>query len=550
MRLDASRFAAQERLAARPRLIERSRGEMEVMAPIAWTSARVEAWLDWSDGLPEDYPIETPPAAIDPGMPSDLLLGGGPARYARRLAAWGWRLGLFDGGADAAEFEAALFGAYAAGLVAPGPSLAFGARLHPLLVDPARAPAATPRHLDLAKAWTSPSPRPCGGRLEAVSDAVRRLQGDPAAGADPAENPALARAAWAARDAGADDAEIIAAIALGQAGEAAPLQPAGRVLLAERSMILASEPPARRAALAAWNGSELILAFGRADALALDRAAAGPLAAIDVTQLDDDDSLAGLARLIVVTLDLEVSAGFCTTVEDAHRRRDHRPVTLTLAGVAERLVAEGLVYGGADGRARAATLQALASAAALEASADLAAKLGPYPAFEASRERQLRALDDRLVLARALPDSATARRARTLFERARDTAAQTGFRNAQATGPAADRELALRLGALSLDAAPWAGPASLAETADCVLVPALNEFALKGLAKLGADADDARAHVLGYRSLDGAPAIDHAALVARGIHRPRNLGHRSGAADCHGHSRRRCTRHRGGRLCS
>jgi len=218
-----------------------------------------------------------------------------------------------------------------------------------------------------------------------------------------------------------------------------------------------------------------------------------------------------------VALDIEVSAGFCKTVEDAHRRRDHRPITLALAGLAERLVTEGLAYGDSEGRCRAATLQALASGAALAASADIAAKLGAYPVFAADRERQLRALDHRLALARTLPNSPTARLACAHLERAREMATETGLRNAQVTGPAADPELALRLGSLSLDAAPWAGPASIAETADGVVVPTLSEFALKGLGKLGADTDAARVHVLGYRSLDGAPAVDHAALAARGF---------------------------------
>ena len=50
-----------------------------------------------------------------------------------------------------------------------------------------------------------------------------------------------------------------------------------------------------------------------------------------------------------------------------------------------------------------------------------------------------------------------------------------------------------------------------------MILPALDEAALKGLALLGADSDSARAHVLGRRSLEGAPAIDPAALAARGF---------------------------------
>ena len=55
-----------------------------------------------------------------------------------------------------------------------------------------------------------------------------------------------------------------------------------------------------------------------------------------------------------------------------------------------------------------------------------------------------------------------------------------------------DAELSLRLGGLSQDAAPWRGPGALAESADGVILPALDAAALKGLALLGADSDSAR----------------------------------------------------------
>src|SRR5438105_1127492 len=39
-----------------PRQIERAGGLDETLAPRDWTTARVEAWLDWSDGLARDFP--------------------------------------------------------------------------------------------------------------------------------------------------------------------------------------------------------------------------------------------------------------------------------------------------------------------------------------------------------------------------------------------------------------------------------------------------------------------------------------------------------------
>jgi ribonucleoside-diphosphate reductase alpha chain len=499
------------------RRIETAHGERDVVAPVAWPTARVEAWLDWADALPQDYPTGDAPATLRPEAAADPLLGGGPARQARRLAAWGLRLGHLQGVGEAAGFADQLFALYAAGLAAPGSTLAFGARLHPLAVDPARSPVTPPHHIESPETWAAPSQEPVAQRLAAVSDAVGRCQGDADACADPAANQALARAAWAAREAGAADQAIADAIALGRAGENASSSPSTRILLADRAGLLSGGKGARRAAFAAWGGADLTLAFAEADALALTLAAAGPRAALDAAAIDSDADLATCARLLIVALDIEASAGFSDAVVDAYRRRDHRPVTLALAGVGERLVAEGLPYGSPAGRARAAALQALVTAAALDASTELAETLGAYPAFEAERAERLADLNRRQALARALTEGPTAGLARSLFGTARARAAETGLRNAQVTGPAADPELTLRLGGRAEASAPWRGPAALAETADGVIVPTMADAALKGLARLGADPEPARIQVLGRRSLAGSPAIGPPALADRGF---------------------------------
>jgi ribonucleoside-diphosphate reductase alpha chain len=506
------------RLVVGPRRIETRRGEWDVLAPDAWPTARVEAWVDWADALPEDHPDGDLPSALGPEAPTDPLLAGGPARHARRLGAWGLRLGHFQDGAEADAFAEALFDCYANGLAAPGSGLAFGVRLHPLVNDPARAPRAPLWRLDAPGACDGPAKSPVASRLASVIDAVRRCHGDPGACADPAENQALARAAWAAREAGAADAAIADAIALGRFGEDAPPAPPTGVLLAERVAVAAGATSARRAALGAWSGAaHLTLAFDEPDALALERAAASPRAALNLASVTDDADLVAMVRLLVVALDIEASIGFCETAADAHRRRDHRPVALTLAGLHERLVAEGLAYGSPAGRSRAAALQALVAAAALETSAELASSLGPYPQFGGEREGKLGDLDRRLSLARALPESPTARRSRALLVKAHSLVDATGLRNTQITGGAEDLEVALRLGGLSLNAAPWRGPAGVAETADGMILPTLDEAALRGLAALDVDAEAARVHVLGRRTLEDAPAVDAASLVARGF---------------------------------
>jgi ribonucleoside-diphosphate reductase alpha chain len=459
-------------LATGERLVERPCGLQSVIAPVAWPGARVEAWLDWGDSLARDWPAIELPAELRLDAPCDPLLAAGPDLFARRQAAWGLAIGHFDTAEEALRFRRALFGVFAAGLAAPGRSLPFGVRLHPLALDPAPPPPIKVASVhDLGPGGASP-----GDRLAAVADQVRRCEGDRSACADPAVNQALARTALAARAAGASDQSIADAISLGLAGESeAPIAP-GPVAWADRDCIAAADAPARRAALCGWAG-DLTLAFSEEDALALVRATAAPCAALEVTMAQSERDLAALTRLLTVSLDIEASVGFCDTVEAAHIRRDFRPLRLALAGMGERLAAEGLAFASDAGRSRAAALLAVVRDAAHEVSIALAGVLGSFPAQHGEAPR----------------------------------------RNSELLGPADGPDLALRAGARPLGARPWSGAVGLSETADGEIVPVLTEAAVCGLQGMGVDLDLARQHVLGRRTLADAPGLDPSGLAAKGF---------------------------------
>ena len=505
-------------LAAEWRAIERPGGEARVLAPISWPSAQVEAWLDWADSLPTDLPVGDLPAVLLGDSVSRGFLDGGPDRYVQRLAAWGLALSVFDTAKDAKAFADTIGALLSAGLVAPGSSLAFGARLHPLVQDPALFPMTAPQCLD-RQIFSDTDPRDrLAPRLKAVSDAVRRCQGDPSACADPAQNHALLRVALAAQDMGATDHEIADAVALGRSGETMVSLAANTITWAGRAELMDAGPTARRAAVASWCGADVTLAFSESDALALKRAEAAPSAAINVAALETPENLAAVVRLMVIALDIEVSAGFSDGVEQAHLRRDHRPLSIVLAGVAERLVAEGLTYGAPDGCERAAVFQALATAAALSASAEIAGRVGAYPSFDSNRHQRLAELATRIEATRRLPSSPATELALALMDAALADATATGMRNALVTGgPATDGEMALRLGSMALGANPWNGPLCASETADGAALPSINLFALDGLAVLGVQPDIARRHVTGHRTLAEAPDLDPVALGARGF---------------------------------
>ena len=499
-------------LEVRARRMERSDRCEDVLAPSGWTSARIEAWLEWGAELPADYPPCELPAALSPEGPADPLLNGGPDRCARRLAAWGWALGVFEGAGDAEAFRALLFNLFARGLAAPGPTLPLGARVHPLANDPARAPAETILTVD-SPDFRAVVTRPPVPTLASVFGAIARCEGDKAACADPATNQALARSVLDARVAGVGEAEIADAIALAHEGVEAAEAPGvtgPMIAIGDRDETIAGDPRGAPAALASWRTGGLTLAFAARAARALSLAGIAPAAAINVSALCEAADLEAGTRILTVALEIEASAGFLAIPEDAYRRRDFRPLALSLAGVGEHLVSVGLAFSEAAGRERAAALHALVLGAALATSAELARKLGTCSAFDGEREAIVARLEEAAAAARGLPDPLGARGAE-LIDQARGAARKHGLRNVQLTAGEHDRETSLRLGALALGAHPWAGPRQNAETADGEIIPILNEATLQGLAVLGLDPDAARTHVLGAGTLEGAPGLERLA---------------------------------------
>jgi ribonucleoside-diphosphate reductase alpha chain len=433
--------------------IERTDAAAAVHTPMGWTAARVEAWLDWGLALPVDLAVGATPDGfgLDGFELDEALLGGGPALYARRQASWGRALGRLDDGAQAALFAEELFALLALGLFAPGPARPDGFRLHPLVADPSTAPA--PSLDDAPLAPSGPTAFQLE-RLRAVAEAVIRCDGDPADCADPAVNQALARAALAARGAGLADAAIADAIALGRAD--LPLD----TIRSDARYVVADRHAVGTEALVAgaWLAGAPTVTFDPADARALLLAEAAAAGTLSVWELADPADLRAATRLATLALDIELSAGFTEASRLAYWRRDFRPIQIAIAGVAERLVAEGLDYGDAAGRRRAAELHATIAA----------------------------------------------------------TAEATSAGHALLTGPARDPEAGLKLGGLSVDAEPWAGPVTRAETADGATIAVLSEPALQGLRALGLDADAAAVEALGRRTLVDAP-IAAATLAAKGF---------------------------------
>jgi ribonucleoside-diphosphate reductase alpha chain len=412
------REASRTRIEART--VELGGRLVEVQAPAHWTGARLDAWIDWAGGATD--------------------LPGAIAEAVEDLTARAQAQGLVKDVHARTRFRDELTEALLAGTVAMAPARPGG----PLpAVEAGSAEVARLVAVCRGEAAAEAATIELGRRMQAVMDAVARCEGDAEACADPQGNPSLARAADAARAAGASDASILDAIALARAGESAwdvepPLHDA------RGPRLVVAGPADEAVARAAWATGAVILAPSLADAARIAAADGAARGGIDL-----------MGFWSASGFDIDAFEAAVALLAGALAARGDGAGVIGLAGLGEWLVAHGLDYGSDAARETARELYLAADRAMAGAGAGLA-----------------------------------------LFR---------------------DPELELRLGGGRLSGEPWAGPMTLAESADGETVRVLSEAAVRGLALAGVEAAEAHALLLGRSDLAEAPGVNHAALLARGF---------------------------------
>jgi len=412
------------------RTIEQGGRIVEARAPAHWTAARLDAWIDWAGGETDI------PAAVE--------------AYVEALTGRAQEKGLVRDVRARTRFRDQLTEALLAGVIAIGPPPAaaapsvIGADSPGLEAQLARLTAA-----HRGRAAAEAAALELGRRLQAVMDSVLRCEGDPVLCADPQGNPSLARAAEAARAAGASDALILEAVAAARAGEtvweAEPPAPGVDTL----GLVVAGAPGeavAASVARAAWATGAVAVAPDLASAEAIAAGETALRAGVELTGFWSD---AGF--------DIAGFEAACALLAAALAASSDGPVAVGLCGLGDWLAGHGLDYDSDAGRETARELYEAAGRAM--AGAALAGGL-------------------------------------SLFR---------------------EPELELRLGGGRLNAEPWLGPVTFAETADGEPVRVLSDAAVRGLGLAGAVALEAHDLLLGRSDLSEAPAVNHAALTARGF---------------------------------
>ena len=533
------------------RVIERAGTFTEVICPRDMPSARCEAWLDWGDSRAANLSGALPSGTwLRDGDADSDAFGGAIADYAHRLSQWGLRLGHFTTPADASSFSEALEATMLAGLAAPALGVSGGARVHPtagdvipplaeaapLYLDDHSGRQALTRHLLDARArvLNETAQRQLAAALNEIDSAIHRAEGDFRASLK--HNAALARAAGRARRLGASDTMIARQIQLSDADNladwSAAQSPEPRAVrpcavIAERDRVAAGDPFVVLAAEAALEAGHVHLVFDPRDAEAIEAQGFAARAAINAEAFFtaggfDVEGFVDCVTLWACALDVEAAVGFSASGEDALRRHALRPVALTLGGVAEAMMAAGLGLNDPAAIDYAAHLFALMEAAAVNASAQLAGRLGAYdisgldaPSFD--RALAIDRLSGRLYQITALKGHTDLKgHALELIQNALKLAKKTGLRNAQSTGLFEDAELALRLGVTIGDRFMTDLRAYL-ESDDGVLVPTLKASVIRGLQAVNADWGMVRIYLLGHRELTNSPHINATTLKSKGL---------------------------------
>ncbi|MBI1186257.1 MAG: ribonucleotide reductase [Alphaproteobacteria bacterium] len=332
-------------------------------------------------------------------------------------------------------------------------------------------------------------------------------------GLDPAA-PAVARKARAARQAGAPDADLSAALrgaasrgaflAAAEAGLSAP-----RVAIASKGgrMRLTSAAAADPGGACAGDAAQCTVG----GTLALDRF-------FNADGAFDCDALIATTRALTSALDAALDA-----IDGDAALRD-RAISIRIVGLSAALTRAGLAYDSDAGRAAAAALIALVTGAAIGESAARAEELGAADGWQTAK----RAFETRLTQAReaiaAAPDlqgvfAATAAAAKALWAELKPKR----MRNLSLIALAPAREAARLLDVDGGGLSPMMDACGYGARTDGGFGRRLSDAAAMALERLGvSDAERAAilTHVEGRRSFAGAPGLNLEALRRKGFTDP------------------------------
>ncbi|HLB80592.1 MAG TPA: vitamin B12-dependent ribonucleotide reductase, partial [Dongiaceae bacterium] len=244
-------------------------------------------------------------------------------------------------------------------------------------------------------------------------------------------------------------------------------------------------------------------------------------------------------RLWTITLEIAVLMAQFPSREIARRSYEFRTLGLGYANIGGLLMAMGLGYDSAAGRAMAGAVTAVMTGVAYATSAEMAGELGAFPGFAANREAMLRVIRNHRRAARGeadgydalsvspvpldaanCPDPALAAAARRAWDTALEQGERHGYRNAQTTVIAPTGTIGLVMDCDTTGIEPDFALVKFKTLAGGGHFKIINRMVPQALLTLGYgenEIEDIIRYALGHGTLEKAPGVNHAALRAKGF---------------------------------
>ncbi len=244
-------------------------------------------------------------------------------------------------------------------------------------------------------------------------------------------------------------------------------------------------------------------------------------------------------RLWTMVLEISVLMAQFPAQRIARLSYDFRTLGLGYANIGALLMAGGLSYDSAAGRALAGAITALMTGVAYATSAEMAEELGPFPGFARNRDSMLRVIRNHRRAAHGLgdgydrlatppvaldaancPDADLVSAARGAWDEALAAGERHGFRNAQVSVIAPTGTIGLVMDCDTTGIEPDFAIVKFKRLAGGGYFKIINRTVPEALAKLGYDratAEDIVIYALGRGTLQGAPGVNHETLKAKGL---------------------------------
>ena len=244
-------------------------------------------------------------------------------------------------------------------------------------------------------------------------------------------------------------------------------------------------------------------------------------------------------RIWTVVLEISVLMAQFPSRRIAELSYQYRTLGLGYANIGALLMASGIPYDSAEGRAMCGAITAIMCGTSYATSAEMAAELGPFPGFEENRDAMLRvmrnhrrasyghgdsyeglAVDPVPLDPMACPDPALTAAAARAWDLAVTEGEKHGYRNAQTTVVAPTGTIGLVMDCDTTGIEPDFALVKFKKLAGGGYFRIINRTVPEALERLGYDSNQIRdiaRYTLGRGSLENAPNLDYEALVERGF---------------------------------